>query len=462
TLGGSTAGSTSIAYDINIDNYIVGESRTVPGGSRHGFFYTNFMRDVGSIGGFTGDTVAWGLNDFPFPAPGPTIVGESNGTAFFKRGPGGALFTAPAATGQGILRGRFREVNNYDRNFPFPNGIGDIMVGFDATNTQAVVYDEAADSTTDIGTIRGATTSEAYDVNSAVSGNYTVIGVSGEGTAVENAFWWRPNPGIMRALPTTPGDTSKAFGVNEPNATADALGAAGQVEVVGRIQRRNNNQVISRAVMWMEDGANTGTFQMIDLQALTSGGTGRVLTEAHAITTDGWIVAIGTVPTDTAIHAFLLRPTSPSTTGNTLRFSGNFVKPLIQAQPTTPKIVFNYFGNGDYTVNRNSVLFNLQTIDLARGQLPSEGIVDFTFPPGGLPRVITNASKGIGKFSGKVTVSATLNDGTSATMLVNFEGTTSRAKKRDFVSGTFVAVSSRGKVLKQGTQNVMAGNFDTR
>ncbi|MEZ0265598.1 MAG: LEPR-XLL domain-containing protein [Phycisphaerae bacterium] len=461
TLGGSTAGSTSIAYDINDDNIIVGESRTVPNGTRHGFFYTTFMRDVGSLGGFGGDTVAWGLNDFNMPVPGPTIVGESNGTAFYKRGPGGALQTAPSVNGQGILRGRFREVNNYDRNIP-PDGIGDIMVGYDSTNTQAVVYDEAADTTVDLGTIRGATVSEAFDVNSAPSGDYTVVGVSGEGTTVESAFWWRPSTGLMTALPTTPGDFSKAFGVNEPNAVTDALSAPGQVEIVGRIQRRNNNQIINRAVMWMEDGPASDNFVLIDLQALTSGGTGRVLTEAHAITTDGWIVAVGTVPTDAFIHAFLLRPAVTNTNGNIAKFSGTFIKPLFLASPTTPKIVFNFFGNGDYTVNKNNVILDLQTVDLARGQLPSEGVLNFTMPVGGLTRVVTNASKGIGKFSGKAELTATLSDGTLSTMLVSIEGTTSRSRKRDIISGNIIAVSSRGRALKQGNQFIMFGNFETR
>ena len=36
-----------------------------------------------------------------------------------------------------------------------------------------------------------------------------------------------------------------------------------------------------------------------------------------------------------------------------------------------------------------------------------------------------------------------------------FQGTTSRVHHQDIVEGTFVAVSRRGKVLKQGGQNIL-------
>ncbi len=451
TLGGSVSGSTSIGYDINVNDEMVGESRTTPGGARHGFYYSTFMRDIGSIGG--GDTVAYGINDFlPTYAPA-TIVGESNGSAFYKVGPGGRFNRVPDANGQGLLRGRFREVNSDDYNIPFPDGIGDIMVGFDAGVNQAVVYDEVADSTFDLSTIRGAVTSEAFDVNTGVGGpnNYTVVGVSGENTPVETAFWWRNNPGAMTALPTPAGDRSKAYGVRDADPVTDL------VKIVGRTQHVNNNVIVSHAAEWIE--STTGVFQLIDLQALTSGGTGRVLTEAHAINTNDWIVAVGTVPTDNFQHAFLLTPGVPPGLGqNSITFSGGFIKPVVVNQ-TNPKLVFNFFGVGDFTVAKNNVQINLLTVDLQRGNLPSEGIVDFTFNNAGLSRVVTNQSAGIGKFSGIAEAFATLSDGTTGDFLVSFQGTTSRSHHQDIIQGSFVAVSSRGKVLKQGGQSILYGSF---
>ena len=43
---------------------------------------------------------------------------------------------------------------------------------------------------------------------------------------------------------------------------------------------------------------------------------------------------------------------------------------------------------------------------------------------------------------------------------VRFEGRTFRKHKQDFIEGTIAAISSRGKVLKQGKNALFSGTFE--
>jgi len=428
---------------------------------------------------------ARGLNDFSDAGtlPGPTIVGNNGFLgiqySIFKRGPNGTAFRIPSSGAPNLpSRGYLNEVNNLDLDLDL---IGDIMVGREditdpdeslRTKYQAIVYNEQTNVnvTTRIpllyqnGSPALRAYSEAFDVNDGLTAtSWTVVGVSGidnqpvspnpAGTIREGAFYYRRAGGVQ-ALPMPVGNRSAARGVSDPDVN-------GLVKIVGRVSRLQNSTVINNAAEWIETSPDV--FQLVNLQQLTVAGTGRVLEQAYAINNNGWIVASGTVPADVNKHAFLLRPSTGGVNGlPQLNFSGTFIKPLNQATPTAPKIVFRLAGDGDYTVGKTNVVFNLQTVSLAQNQLPSEGLIDFTFPTNGVPREVVNSRKGTGRFSGKAIASVTLDDGTVSDVLVSFQGTTGRVNKHDVISGTFIGISSRGKVLVQGTQNVLSGSFETK
>lgn len=450
TLGGGTSGSTSIGWDLNDNNEVVGQSQAFVNGPTRAFHWVNgAMRDLGALGGGTGGTtIAWGINNLS------NIVGESNGQAVFRTGPGAVWRTIPSADGQSRMSGRLREIGDSDIGppVPFPDGIGDVMVGYDSTNLQGFWYNELTNTSTDMGLIAGTTVSEAYDVNDMGVGGFTAVGVSyipQQGTVirpVERAFYYRGAQ--MVALPTAANYQSMAWGVNNPT--------AGLVKIVGRITTRNNNTVVNHASMWAETAADT--FQLIDLQTLTSGGTGRVLEEAHAINDADWVVAFGTVVGDSAKHAFILRPGPPGgIAGYPNEFTSTFVQPLPNGG-AIGGLNFNIYGVGTHTVTPTTVDLTFVSVDLMRNRLPSQGTVDFTFD-NPLRRYVTSVSKGTGKFSGIGEAFVTAADGSFADMLVRFEGTTFRKNKKDFVQGTFVAVSRRGVPLKQGRQFIYSGSF---
>jgi len=488
TLYGVSPGSDSIAYDINVRNQIVGVSSATQGGnSARGFFYDPALRTMDDIG-FGGNGYARGLNDFPDTGGfrGPTIVGNSNGFAVFKAGPVGALIRIPSGDGAAttFARGRLNEVNNVNRNIP-PNIWGDIMVGREdildpdlsqRVKYQAIVYDESTDATLRMpllfqnGSPALRAYSEAFDVNDGLTPtSWTAVGVSGidnnpvaaipVNTIREQAFYYRRVGGIQ-PLSTPVGGRSQARGVSDPD-------AAGLVKIVGRVSRNNNTTtttIAHNAAMWIE--TTPDTFQLINLQQLTEAGTGRVIEQAYAINSAGWIVASGTVPTDSNKHAFLLRPTSTSVGGTLpqLKFNGGFIKPLSSSTAAAPKIVYTLIGEGDYIVSKSNVVLNLTATPLPPQftQFPSEGLLDFTFPAGGISREVISVRKGTGRFSGRAIASVTLFDGTVADMLVHFEGNTGRANRQDVIEGTFTGISSRGKILKQGIQNILYGNFSTK
>jgi hypothetical protein len=230
---------------------------------------------------------------------------------------------------------------------------------------------------------------------------------------------------------------------------------------------------IEHAALWLPDKTRPGGVY-VDLAQLTGLAGGRTLTFAHSINNKNQIIAEGTVggstgtpingqPTGVTKHAFLLTPGRLADFGNKVSFQGNVIKPLNSALPSSPtsfdpRLTYTVFGKVDYKVKKASVNLDLLTVDVAQKQFPSMGLVDWVFPTPG-KRSVTNANAGTGRFSIMGQAFVTLEDGTIADFNVRFEGTTFRRHRQDYIQGTFAAVSSHGKVLKQGKSAIFTGKF---
>lgn len=452
-------GSTSRAWDINNPGQIIGQSQISAGAVQQGFLWDNgIMSDVGFLasGGGRQNTAIYGINDpslFIFNNilwAGPEQVGESAGQAIYIPEAGAPIFTL----GQAGVPGRAREVNN-----------AGFVVGHNSQTGHAFRNFRGTAAYVDLGVLPGTTTSEAYDINDDAQA--TIVGVANQGSVTTmGAFKWRQ--GLMTRLSTPVGRTSIALGV-APHTVAPEPGP----KIVGGVFQLVNNQLIRHAALWLPT-TTSAAGQLVDLATLTGTGNGRILELAHAINDTGQIVVEGRVGasgggggtggnTQNVLHSFLLTPGNPTKIGQVIRFSANFIKPINSAVPNLPttfdpRLVFNLFGGVDFKVRPALVNLDFQTIDVERNKLPSQGIADWVFTSPAR-RYVTSTTDGTGKFSGRADVFVTLEDGTIGNFLVKVDGRSFRKNKKDFIEGTFYAISSRGRVLKQGNINVFEGKF---
>jgi Ca2+-binding RTX toxin-like protein len=460
-----TIGSTSWVWDLN--NNIPGlhgvelGGMSQPGGvgtPQFGVFWDQNLlpNDIGfiqfgNILGRAGNTIIYGINDGGLHLNhgnlyvGAEIVGESNGEAFYMPDITGPIyFMGPNLRPAGVV-GRSVDINN-----------NHITIGFQST-TQHAWHAYQDGPITDMGTLPNTTVSSPYDINN--NANYMIVGVSDENQPRQTAWKWQA--GRMRALSKPQNSRTSAYGVNDAEVK------------VGTVITRVGQADIQHAAMWLPDPTRPADV-FVDLAQLTGLAGGRTLTAAHAINNSNEVIAEGFIGGTTGNpingqangptkHAFLLTPGRLADFGNKISFQGNVIKPLnsvLPGSPTSfdPRLVYNVFGKVDYKVKKNSVNLDLLTIDVARKQFPSMGLVDWVFPTPG-KRALTDANAGTGRFSIMGAAFVTLEDGTIADFNVRFEGTTFRRHKQDYVRGTFAAVSSHGRILKQGKQAVFTGTF---
>jgi hypothetical protein len=448
-------GTTSWAWDISNPTAahptaIVGMSQ--PGGAgsvQHAVIWdtTGLPTDLGfmqngNTGGRTLDTVAYGINDMgPFIYrnvlyAGQEIVGESNGEAFYLPEPGGSMMFLDV---NGVA-GRAVEINNNSVVIGYSKDSNHAFRGFRANNI------------TDLGTLPNTNQSEAHDLNDLPA--YTIVGDSNEGSLTTQTAW-RWQSGRMYELAHPNGTTTTALGVNNSE------------NIVGGTIRVANNVVIRHAALWLADPNRTGD-TYVDLAQLTGLASGRTLEVAHSINDNGQIVCEGTIsgngdPNNVGAveHAYLLTPGRLANFGNLVSFEGQFIKPLnsvVNGLAFDPRLTYTMFGPVDYKVKAGSVNLDVLTQDVARDHLPSQALVDWVFDGPG-KRYVTSTTKGTGKFSVRGEAFVTLEDGTIADLLVRWEGRTFRSHKKDYIEGTFTAISSRGKALKQGKSYAFKGTF---
>ncbi|GEM86512.1 DUF3466 family protein [Meiothermus granaticius] len=301
---GTLGGSYSIAWEINENGQVVGESRNTGGQVRAFLWQDNQMTDLGTLGGSSSE--AYGINE------NGQIVGSSstdsgqdhaflwqNGQMTNLGTLGGSFSLARKINNNGQITGWAANVSGQARAFRWQNGQmtnlgtlgGSLSAGY-AINQSGQVAGEShtpggefrgflwqneQSGMINLGTL-GGNRSEAYALNNLGQ----VVGISILANGQTHAFLWQN--GQMTDLGTLGGRTSTAWGIND------------QGVVVGSSENASNT---NRAFIWRNG-------QMSDLNSLIDSTQGWVLTEASDINNQGQIVGYGRFNGQT--RAFLLTP----------------------------------------------------------------------------------------------------------------------------------------------------------
>lgn len=298
---GTLGGSYSIAWEINENGQVVGESRNTGGQVRAFLWQDNQMTDLGTLGGSSSE--AYGINESG-QIVGSSLTASGQERAFlWQNGQmadlgtlGGSFSLARKINNNGQITGWAANVSGQARAFRWQNGqminLGTLGGSFSAGYAINQSGQVAGESPTSDGGLRGflwqngminlgtlgGNRSEAYALNNVGQ----VVGMSTLANGQARAFLWQN--GQMTDLGTLGGRTSFAWSIND------------QGIVVGSSENASNT---NRAFIWRNG-------QMSDLNSLIDSTQGWVLTEASDINNQGQIVGYGRFNGQT--RAFLLTP----------------------------------------------------------------------------------------------------------------------------------------------------------
>jgi probable HAF family extracellular repeat protein len=270
-----TIGSDAHPFGINRSDVVVGYYLLEDFSAEHAFVRDgDSIRDIGTLGG--DNSHAFAINDRG------TIVGDAEDEEFNTvpavwragadepvalPGLGGPFGGATAINNAGKIVG----YSAIEGDFPPPEFVPD----------HAFLYDPATDTTTDLGTLPGELTSEAFGINS----RGWVAGVSGSPTGPSHAFLYRN--GQMRDLGTLEGGQSFGAAINDDGlVVGDSLVDAGE----------HHAFVYDTAMRDLNDRINPAS--------------GWTLEFATGINGAGMITGVGVI--DGEEHGFLLTPVRPA------------------------------------------------------------------------------------------------------------------------------------------------------
>lgn len=308
------AGETDFgeAYDINMSGLVVGR-QTV---STSGWAPRGYIWDVASsplvtteldtlVGGATTEGFAAAIND----ASPAIVVGFAQASGSCGFSPRYEAFSyqygdpPTTLTALGANSGNFFSMASGVNNASTPRAAGrstseQCLITSCQNDQTAVDWAISASPTLttlpDNGAAYGA---QAWGINDA--GHTVGLAITATSPCVAHAAFWATSsssPVDLGSIGISSFIASRAFRVNE-------AGASGEVTVVG------GDTDNALAYRWYRDG--TGTWSGADLNSLISPLCGWVLSEAHDVSSDGWIVGGGWIAQPAGgseYHGFLLKP----------------------------------------------------------------------------------------------------------------------------------------------------------
>ncbi len=260
-LGTLTGSGRSVGESVNSSGEVAGFS-TVTGGYTHAFLTGgngSGMRDLGTLGGTT--SLGFAVNDSAQVTGYSTLtISGQVQTHAFLTGPGGSGMTDLGTLGSGTYStGYAINASGQVTGYSYLSGAAGYYHAFLTMNG----------SMKDLGTLAGGTSS----IGTSVNASGQVAGVSYAANGTFHAFLTEASGGAMHDLGTlATGGSSYARGVNDiGQAVGFATTASGAT-----------------------DAFVTNKGKMFDLNTLIPTGSGVHLTDAMAITDNGYIVAQGT------------------------------------------------------------------------------------------------------------------------------------------------------------------------